>query len=809
MGEEYVDTTSPRFLVWVNDRFREYRSPEPDPDAQPCLGSDGRVKRRGAWDTGPTFSTADSSGFRLMPHQRLVRDFMAERSPYRGLLLYHAMGSGKTCTAIAVTEASKSSRTVVVLCPASLRDNFVSELRKCGGPDYAGSDAEARAAVDRSYYFVAYDAPNLPEQLARIPDGLNDKLLVVDECHGLVSMVLSASVKGRAAFRAIMEANNLRVLLMSGTPVVNDPFEIGIIANLLTGYVNAKGERLPRPGNVDASKRRLLFNDMHEFVFYFVSVAADGTLALKNRDALMRRLTGLVSYFGGVQPRARVFPTVREHVVTLRMSAHQFDLYARVRRLESEGEQRARRTTAKRGRKAANVDLRALFSTARKDTPVSSFRAFSRQFSNFAMPEGLPRPLPRVGDINAPARADRALSLADVADGPEPEDSGATYTAAEERMLDEALAALDARGAEFLTHRLPEHSPKMAALLERLATCEGPAYVYSQFRRMEGIGILALVLKAHGMIEYGWRDASYGKGAVQAPLPHTLDANTGRRWGDALTASERAAFQPLTYMFWPNSADGNTGRRSHLLRVFNSEANEAGRVIRVFLSTKSGAEGLNLMNVRQVHVLEPYWNTTLVQQAIGRAVRMCSHATLPEARRHVDVYHYVTTVDGHDASDFDLDVQRHPRSTDEYVLGIAQRKAVLTNQLLQVLKDAAFDCRLNHSWNRMAGDVRCYDFRSSAADGKAFTLDLSQERTDKDLRTDTRVRATRLHRLRLKGVAYRVDAGDVPDVERFAQGLFKAGESRRIPLYHDVAVTVVATLALDGPRTLRIEPVGA
>ena len=42
--------------------------------------------------------------FELAPHQMLVRNFMSFQTPYNGLLLYHGLGSGKTCSAISVAE---------------------------------------------------------------------------------------------------------------------------------------------------------------------------------------------------------------------------------------------------------------------------------------------------------------------------------------------------------------------------------------------------------------------------------------------------------------------------------------------------------------------------------------------------------------------------------------------------------------------------------------------------------------------------------------------------------------------------------
>ena len=54
----------------------------------------------------------------------------------------------------------------------------------------------------------------------------------------------------------------------------------------------------------------------------------------------------------------------------------------------------------------------------------------------------------------------------------------------------------------------------------------------------------------------------------------------------------------------------------------------------------AGAEGINLNNVTQVHITEPYWNEVRIIQMIGRAVRQCSHKDLPLKERHVDIYRY-------------------------------------------------------------------------------------------------------------------------------------------------------------------------
>ena len=73
-----------------------------------------------------------STDFSLLTHQKIVRDYMNLYTPYRGLLLYHGLGSGKTCTSIAIAEGMKDSKRVIIMTPASLRANYIEELKKCG-----------------------------------------------------------------------------------------------------------------------------------------------------------------------------------------------------------------------------------------------------------------------------------------------------------------------------------------------------------------------------------------------------------------------------------------------------------------------------------------------------------------------------------------------------------------------------------------------------------------------------------------------------------------------------------------------------
>jgi len=70
--------------------------------------------------------------FSLLLHQNLIVDYLNIYTPYRGLLFYHGLGSGKTCSSIAIAEGFKTTRKVYVMLPASLEDNYLKEIKKCG-----------------------------------------------------------------------------------------------------------------------------------------------------------------------------------------------------------------------------------------------------------------------------------------------------------------------------------------------------------------------------------------------------------------------------------------------------------------------------------------------------------------------------------------------------------------------------------------------------------------------------------------------------------------------------------------------------
>ena len=86
------------------------------------------------YDACKKMGASGGTAVEMYEYQKFVREYVRQASPYRGLLVYHGLGSGKTCSAIAAAEAlfSVSRKKIIVMTPSSLRYNFIREISFCG-----------------------------------------------------------------------------------------------------------------------------------------------------------------------------------------------------------------------------------------------------------------------------------------------------------------------------------------------------------------------------------------------------------------------------------------------------------------------------------------------------------------------------------------------------------------------------------------------------------------------------------------------------------------------------------------------------
>jgi hypothetical protein len=116
IASSYYMNNREKFINFINSLFAPYKE---------------ELKRNAENISCDTIGNT-SGNMSLLLHQEIVRDYMNLYTPYRGLLLYHGLGSGKTCSSIAIAEGMKGPKKIIIMTPKSLRRNYMEELKKCG-----------------------------------------------------------------------------------------------------------------------------------------------------------------------------------------------------------------------------------------------------------------------------------------------------------------------------------------------------------------------------------------------------------------------------------------------------------------------------------------------------------------------------------------------------------------------------------------------------------------------------------------------------------------------------------------------------
>lgn len=879
----------------------------------------------------------------LLRNQKIVANFLREETPYRGLLLYHGLGSGKSAASITIAEGY-INRHVVVMLPASLSINFRHELKHFKTKNkYTLIHYNSPIAVQsilmkllpsQTYQNLIHEAKGVTEESEKlvfrkgviskqerlkgksmndflemmydpsrgIDNPFDNKTIIIDEVHNLTSMIIGGGAQGELMYEMMMNAKNVRLVCLSGTPAINSIYELAIMLNLLRGYMslhrfvgdtrNANTELITKklkelgfvnriyinPDSVDITRYPLnfvsdsssngsiyrsdkenqetetefkskvqtllesngltilevddrkmpLFPDIlhksNEYQFKkrtsekqtkqskqsFLQTFLNEDMTLKNPDLFKKRVLGLVSFFSGVDKS--MFPElIQNEPLQIEMSDYQCKQYALDRRVE--------RVLEKKQKSAAQVAK----ATTDTKSSASYFRVLSRQSSLFTFPptnlEGKALIRPRAKDIRSEYKTQhenddaefstvkmnifvkkqmvqrlqtlvsdvskwslrpfdiveavkefcqinnvefaklsaqlkifygKQIQLISIADVQDKEFETKEFS----KVLSRDLASRFEQLMKVLQFPLEVCSPKFIEILSRMNSSPGLMFAYSQFRSAEGIEMFKQVLTAFGYKEYN---------ELEKPSLEVGDAC--RFSGDGLTtwssgrvlSKEGEIFEVqgfedkkivktkfahrATFSLWTGSESKDKKKLERVQKEFNSVDNKYGQKIVLLLATESGAEGISLKHVRQVHVFEPFWNEVRIAQVVGRARRVNSHAGLPENQRNVSVFNYISTFSKqqlarswatewtkslfkpseliqHDENvndvvvlDRDVRMKRAQAMlysfTDEFIetdssltsdqmlMKIAAKKDVVIQQFLVSLKEAAVDCELN------------------------------------------------------------------------------------------------------------------
>jgi len=671
-SQNYIDlkVNGRLFPLWILSNFKKYNLPpiERKDGEDPCnKKSSGDVKE-------------------LRNYQAFIGSILDYRSPYHNALVYHGLGAGKTVAAINVYNVLYNYNpawNVFLLIKSALKDDpWLKDLKEW----LPKEDQEERMS---NIKFINYDSPYADKSFlnaVKESDSTKKNIYIFDEAHNFIknvynNMITKTGKRALTIYDYIIqdkkENDSTRVILLSGTPAVNTPYELALIFNLL------------RPGIFPSTETK--FNET-----YITRTGNSLTLNPTSKNMFQRRILGLVSYYIGSDPN--LFAAKEIKIKQILMDEYQQQVYEHFEYIEEQLE-RAR---------------------AKNKSGATVYRSYTRQSSNFVFPvmggnftgENRPRPAKfKLTEKEAEEIISGRLENINVRDKQSDFDIDAIrknvsmYLQAVESFINtfkehlSQAATEDKKSgnnlsddietfktkykykfAEFwkgnknkstLLKILYSCSCKMTAMIFYMMRSKGPILAFSNFVKMEGLEIFKIYLNCFG----------YGN--------FTNQGNSSDYY---------------RYTEFHGEIDRDVRKKN--LAAFNAKDNIDGKMIKLILISPAGSEGINLRNVRQVHVMEPYWNEVRIQQLIGRALRMCSHADLPMDERKVDIFRY------HAIRPEGSKITKP--STDQEIYSLAMQKELLIDSFLQTIREAAIDCELFKNHNMINGEYTCFKFNESS-----------------------------------------------------------------------------------------------
>jgi len=641
--------------------------------------------------------------FELLPHQLFIKNYLSMQTPYTSLLLYHGLGTGKTCTAIGIAEEMRSymkqigmNRRILVLASPNVIQNFrlqlfdpsklklengVWNIRSCVGnailnelnPTHLKDLNKERLianvqAIIKTYYDfqgyikfsnqVATALEGYPEgdprRQRKIQSMFNDRLIIIDEVHNIrLTRDNEDLTTANYLYRIAKAAKNLRFVLLSATPMYNSYKEIIWLTNLM----NANDGR-PEI-TVDQ-----VFTKTGEFR---TPTPADQDPV--GEELLRHKLTGYVSYVRGENPYTFPFRIYRSNLPTL--PPHTPPTYPPIYLTKIEGLQErvykailaglrpaaAPEATSPGPEPPSAVDLMETLETL--DNVGYEQLRVPIQALNIVYQD-----LPTEADPTAPTptRFDDYVGKAGLLRIMEPlKDGQFQYRPDAPRVFSPEL--------------LPIYSQKIATILQAIQDSSGIVLVYSEFIDA-GIVPLALALEEAGY-------ARFQHPRHRSPNLLVHPATTARPPARPPTLGSYAMITGnRTYS--PSNTDE--------LAALTSRENLYGERVRVVLISRAGAEGLDFKNIRQIHIMEPWYNMSRIEQIIGRGVRNLSHCQLPFEERNVEIYMYATqTSDG-------------APTADTYLYELAFKKAKQIGRVSRLMKESSVDCILHQEQHQFTVD---------------------------------------------------------------------------------------------------------
>ena len=637
------------------------------------------------------------ASFELMPHQIFVKNFMSFQTPYNSLLLYHSLGTGKTCSAIGISEEMRNymkkmgiNKKIFIIASPNVQDNFRIQLfdenklkkengiwtiHSCVGESLLNEinptnlntmeKNEIVKQIDNliniRYKFMGYtqfanymsnimeitnvDLNNIQKKnqykIQKIKKEFNHRLIIIDEVHNIRLTAENENKQNSKTSNLLMEiakyADGMRLLLLSATPMYNSYDEIIWITNLM---------------NINDKRNTIETKDVFDNNGNFKNPDAKNKEG--GKELLVRKLTGYISYVRGENPYSfpfRIYPQSAEHNFKERNGNINYPI-VQMNKFQISQDKILKRIP--------------LFLTKISDFQEKVYQKTIENIQNLEETQQnlglgytiLQKPLEALNIVYPNENTENIAHLVGI------EGLSKIMSFKEDNTADKPLRynyEYKIKERVFAPENIHKYSAKISKICEIIQKSEGIILIYSQWID-GGLVPMALALEELGFTRFGVATHTRSLFSKTEKLPKT-------NFKYMMITGEK--------MFSPNNkAD---------IQYLNHNNNFDGSKIKIALISKAAGEGIDFKNIRQIHILEPWYNMNRIEQIIGRGVRNLSHCGLPFKKRNVEIYLHATI----------LNQTPEEEPADLYIYRLAEHKSIKIGQVSRVLKENAIDCLLN------------------------------------------------------------------------------------------------------------------
>jgi hypothetical protein len=641
--------------------------------------------------------------FELAPHQEFVRRFISIDNPYNSVLLYHGLGSGKTCSAISITESLRmysslmpNFKKIFIVASPNVQENFklqlfdknkltnengiwnlsgcvgnalLHELYKFDINKLSKEDViqKIEKIIKDNYKFIGYiGLANYIKKMVdkndvkQLRNNFEGRIIVIDEIHNIR---LTGDTESKLVATSLNDlvkiVKGMKLICLTGTPMYNDPKEIIFLLNLMN--LNDK-----RP----AVKITDIFDKNGEII---------------NKDKLIQSANGYVSYVRGENPY--VFP----YMITPKM-------YNDINSLDLSSYPKYQFNGKEIENPVKHLDLyKNTLSDIQEEAYQSVIEKIIAQYEDkdkmdhFEDMDSL-----KYTELMAPIQA---LNICFPTNNPrEPYSFGKDglskamkYNSSSKSNYEYINGPLKGM---FSYENIGIYSSKIKNILDHILNSKGIVLIYSQYLD-GGLVPIALALEELGFKRYGEEKRSLFKSGAKTNNEKLNVYSLPQDKQEDKQRNSQACYSII-------SGDKSLSPDNNIEIEALTNNNLNGNRIKVVLISQAGTEGIDLKFLRQVHILEPWYNLNRIEQIIGRARRNCSHSQLDLKDRNFQLFMHVTELSDSTIESLDMFLYRN-----------AEKKSIKIGKVTRLLKSVSIDCLLNVGQQKFANATEEVDIVTS------------------------------------------------------------------------------------------------